>query len=159
MIKYLHLLLLLVITSSCNKSKSEPEINATIKSFTFGEGVGYTIADDDPYVTTQYTLKDDQLVQIYYKETGKKESPLNAEKTKIALELKKTTIPEYLFTLPQKRYLFGCNACANIKNYYVHIQIGNDKYYWSFDQNIEELEPELREYVIKVKEIITRIKN
>ncbi|MBE8721665.1 hypothetical protein C4F40_13145 [Sphingobacterium sp. Ka21] len=143
---------------SCSKPENDTEINANIGTFTFGEGEGYTISDDRINITTQYRVKENKLVEVTYTDAGKVETLLNAAKTSTGIQLKKTPIPEFLLEQEQNRMVFGCNACANLKNFYVHVEIDGDKYYWSFDQNMETLPVELQDYVKQVKETINAIK-
>jgi hypothetical protein len=156
--KTIYYFLLSIALFSCSKPENDTEINANIGTFTFGEGEGYAIFDDGLNITTQYRVKEGKLVEVTYTDAGKVETPLDASKTKAGILLKKTAIPAFLLQQDKKRMVFGCNACANLKNFYVHVEIDGDKYYWSFDQNMEALPVELQDYVKQVKETINAIK-
>lgn len=164
MLKPVYFLLLLTVLFSC--SKSEPEqnmdegVNANVGTFTFGEGENYAIFDDGPNIKTQYILKEGQLFEVMFTDDGRMEMevPLDIEKTNIANEMKNIAIPEFLLQQDKKSMVFGCNACADLKAFYVHVEIDNDKYYWSFDQQIDRLPDELQDYVQKVKETIDAVK-
>lgn len=154
--KTIYYILLSIAFFSCSKSEvdTDDDINANISTFTFGEGDGYAVFEDGPNIITQFQLSKNKLVEVKYTDVGKVETVLNAIETKAATLLKERTIPAYLWQQDKKRMVFGCNACANLKAYYVHIEINGDKYYWSFDRNIETLPVELREYVKLVKETV-----
>lgn len=155
--KPIYYLIILFTLWSCSKSNPEKDVNSGMEEFVFGEGEGYAIFPEGPNIKSQYVIRDGKLFEVNFVNGRGTEKQLNTEKTKIGNLLRSFPIPVYLWE-SQNIQVFGCNACGNLKAYYLHFERGEDSYLWSFDQNINELPTEIQEYVKKIKGTIDMIK-